>query len=346
MEIKTSHLAEPLTEFFHDATSAASASSNSSLGDGLGGVSHFQNLGKGKSMPGKILQVAMVTLGLSVMGFEGIGDGHITASVTVRPVNTGQTYVPSLRLFRTPIAGRVQFTTVHRVAILPFADYSHQQSFISPLEWGGNRAIIETLTDRFLAHGIGVALQEDAEALLVADGIMRPPQGSHPTGDTNPRDLFAQRVYVANTPEYELIWGMHDQVMRDELQTVVQSQDYFKAGGLTFHASSEPILQGVTAGLPKEKIIEFGRSLDVDLIIRGRILESGFKRSKPFGAVVQIRIYAQDARSGELFWSNRGEYEVTHGKGWDYPEADYRALHDRATRQLVDALMADFFGER
>src|SRR5919108_3539442 len=129
---------------------------------------------RNQTTPNKImLRCLGLSAVLALMGFIDLAAGHHpTAHITVRPVNTGQTYVPSLRLFRTPIAGRVQFTTVYRVAIFPFADYSHQQSFIRPLEWGGNRTIIETLTDRFIAHGIAVALQEDLEALLVANGIM------------------------------------------------------------------------------------------------------------------------------------------------------------------------------
>jgi hypothetical protein len=297
-------------------------------------------------MPAKILGVVMVALGLLLMGLVRIGDGHPPAYITIRPVNTGQTYVPSLRLFRTPIAGRVQFTTVYRVAIFPFADYSHQVSFVQPLEWGENRAIIETLTDRFIAHGIGVAVQDDLEALLIADGLLRPPQSSNALGSISQREQFAQRAYVANTPEYELIWGMHDQGMRHELRTAVQSQDYLRIGGLTLHPSDEPFLQGVTAGLPREKIIELGRLLDVDLIIRGRILESGFKPSKPTTSVMQIRIYAQETKTGELFWSNRGEFEVTAEERFGSPAPDHKALFDRATRELIDALMADFFGER
>jgi len=69
--------------------------------------------------------------------------------------------------------------------------------------------------------------------------------------------------------------------MRDEIQGIVQTQDYLRIGGLTFHPSSEPILQGVTGGLSKEKIIELGRALDVDLIVRGRILEFGFNPARP-----------------------------------------------------------------
>jgi hypothetical protein len=162
----------------------------------------------------------------------------------------------------------------------------------------------------------------------------------------SPREMFAQRTSVSNTPEYELVWGLHDQTMRDELSTIVQSQDYFRIGGLTFHSSSEPHLQGVTAGLPKDKVIELGRLLDVDLIIRGRILESGFKPSQPNTSVIQIRMYAQDAKTGELFWSNRGEFEVIHPDGFFSPPADPKKLFDRATRELIDVLMVDFFGER
>ena len=285
--------------------------------------------------------------GCAWMEITTLAHAHQPAAyITVRPVNTGQTYVPSLRLFRTPIAGRAQFITVYRVAIFPFADYSHQQPFVRALEWGGNRIIIETLTDHFITHGIGVALQDDLNALLVADGILRPPQSALPGPDMSPQDQFAERASISNTPEYELIWGMHDSVTREELYSAVIAQDYFRMGGLTIHSASEPYLQGVTEGLPKDKIIELGRALDVDLIIRGRILESGFMPSDPRSSVVQIRIYAQDAKSGELFWSNRAEFEVRPSGRWFSPAPDPKALYERAVREVINVLMADFFGER
>jgi hypothetical protein len=303
---------------------------------------------KGVIMPNKIIlpSIGFIAV-LALLASIELAEGHQpTAYITVRPVNTGQTYIPSLRLFRTPIAGRVQFATVYRVAIFPFADYSHQQPFVRPLEWGGNRTIIETLTDHFISHGIGVALQDDLDALLVADGILRPPRSILPSPNLSPQDEFAQRASMSNTPEYELLWGMHDSVTRDELYSIVLSQDYFRVGGLTIHSASEPYLQGVTEGLPKDKIIELGRVLDVDLIIRGRILESGFTPSDPRSSVVQIRMYAQDAKSGELFWSNRSEFEVRPRARWFSPAPDPRVLYDRAVREVIDALMADFFGER
>ena len=69
-----------------------------------------------------LLTIAVIGM-LRLMGITDLAHGHDQAAfITVRPVNTGQTYIPSLRLFRTPIAGRAQFITVFRVAILPFAD--------------------------------------------------------------------------------------------------------------------------------------------------------------------------------------------------------------------------------
>jgi hypothetical protein len=299
-------------------------------------------------MPKKaaLLTIAII-VGFILMGITDPAYAHQpSAYITVRPVNTGQTYVPSLRLFRTPIAGRVQMATVYRVAIFPFADYSHQQPFIQALEWGGNRTIIEALTDHFIAHGIGVALQDDLNALLVADGILHPPRNALPSSGMSPQDQFAERASISDTPEYELIWGMHDSVTREELYSAIRSQDYFRIGGLSIHPVSEPYLQGVTEGVPKEQILEIGRALDVDLIIRGRILESGFNPTNPPSSVVQIRIYAQDAKSGDLFWSNRCEFEVRPSSGWFSPTPDPRALYDRAVRDVIKALMADFFGER
>jgi hypothetical protein len=303
---------------------------------------------RGVAMLNKTARLTIAIIAMpALMGITELAHGHQpTAYTTVRPVNTGQTYVPSLRLFRTPIAGRAQVITVYRVAILPFADYSHQQPFVRAHEWGGNRIIIETLTDHFISHGIGVALQDDLNALLVADGILRPPQSASPSPEMSPQDQFAQRMSISDTPEYELVWGMHDSVTREELYSAVMSQDYLRMGGLTIHSASEPYLQGVTEGLPKDKIIELGRALDVDLIIRGRILESGFMPSDPRSSVVQIRIYAQDAKSGELFWSNRAEFEVRPSGRWFSPAPDPKALYERAVREVINVLMADFFGER
>jgi hypothetical protein len=285
------------------------------------------------------LLASFVLLGTMLMGQETLGTSRPSVQVTIPPVVTGQTYVASLRLLHTPISGRVRLTTVQRVALFPLADYSHQQSLISPLSWGGNRKIIEALTDRFLAHGIAVALQEDVEGTLMAEGIMSPSHPQHAELPMSPSEQFRQRVHIANTPEFELVWGLHDEVMRDEVAKVVRGQEYLGGGGVLIKAPGEPMLQGLTGRLPKEQIIELGRLLDVDLIMRGRIHEYGVYQARRTTSVVQVRLYAQETQTGELMWSNRGEVQVSHNAG-------VKTLFDHATRELIDALMADFFGER
>ncbi|MCK5185783.1 MAG: hypothetical protein KAR43_01540, partial [Deltaproteobacteria bacterium] len=62
---------------------------------------------------------------------------------------------------------QVEIKGVRKVAIFPFADYSHQQDFIKEDIWGGNIRILEEVTDHFVAHGISVIVQEDVNTLLV-----------------------------------------------------------------------------------------------------------------------------------------------------------------------------------
>ncbi len=287
-----------------------------------------------------------VVVGFTVVASEAMSRRETVARQTISPMPTGQTYVISLRLLRSQLPGRVMDTTLRKVAIFPLADYSYQQSFVQPLPWGGNRGIVETIADQFIAHGIAVALQEDVEGLLVAQGMMRPVSSQYAGLQKAPQEQYRERAGIANTPEFELLWGSHDPGMQEELRTVVASQTYIRGANSTLISTDEPSLQGVTSALASDKIVELGRALDVDLIIRGRILEYGLKPSRPAASVVQMRLYAQDAKTGELIWSNRAEVEVAMDRhGWR-DENDLKALFDRATRELIDALMADFFGER
>jgi hypothetical protein len=154
------------------------------------------------------------------------------------------------------------------------------------------------------------------------------------------------RTSRVETPEYELAWGLHDETMRDELEKVIRYQDYFREVSLPATDPSEPQQQGVATMLSEAKITELGKVLDVDLIVRGRILQYGLKRSPGPLSVVQMRLYVQNAITGELIWSNRGEIEVEAQSGLASQGKDLQAIVDQATQALVNTLMADFFGAR
>jgi len=298
---------------------------------------------KGTVMLKKVLPLMVVVVALALPGCETLGGGETIPRQTVVPVPTGQIYAPATGLVRPLAEGRTRVTTVTKVAIFPFADYSHQQSFLQPLLWGGNREVTEAIADRFIAHGVTVALQEDVDGVLVAEGIIQPATSQYTDVQSTLQDEFRRRAAAASTPEFELARGLHDQVMQDELEKIIRNLDYVRGMSLQLTQAGEPHLQGVVMALSREKIIELGRMLEVDLIIRGRILEYGLKPSPSQSSVVQLRVYAQDAKTGELVWSNRGEIEVDpEGAGGKDPKARLK----RATRDLVHALMADFFGGR
>ncbi|MCX5895089.1 MAG: hypothetical protein NTZ51_04550 [Proteobacteria bacterium] len=215
--------------------------------------------------------------------------------------------------------------------------------------------------------------------------------------------------------------------------------------------STSPVLQGVTVGLSKDVVTELGQILGVDMIIRGRIIEYGYKDTgtlnplyrgfipvvidtvkdtlygatnaygydndledieniligagmgygigKQFttsstshgsalssglitkkvstshtsnddsgmegagigavsgwmasqhpkkakrSAVVQVRLYAQDARTGEVLWSNRAEIEYTPNSNYAYADTHSKAMFDKAVKQSVAVLMNNFFNE-
>ena len=62
-------------------------------------------------------------------------------------------------------------------------------------------------------------------------------------------------------------------------------------------------------------------------------------------SVIQIRIYAQDARTGEVLWSNRAEVEYTPKSNFSYDDIHPKVMFDQVIKQGVKSLMDSFFSE-
>lgn len=60
-------------------------------------------------------------------------------------------------------------------------------------------------------------------------------------------------------------------------------------------------------------------------------------------AVVQVRIYIQDARTGETLWSNRAEVETTPFSIFHFDDQHLKTLFDEATEKAVGEVMQTFF---
>lgn len=60
-------------------------------------------------------------------------------------------------------------------------------------------------------------------------------------------------------------------------------------------------------------------------------------------AVVQVRIYIQDARTGETLWTNRAEVETTPFSIFHFDDQHLKTLFDEATEKAVGEVMQTFF---
>jgi len=318
---------------------------------------------------------------------------------------------------------QVEIRGVRNVAIFPFADYSHQQDFIKDDYWGGNIRILEEVTDHFVAQGISVTVQEDVNTLLVNYKIIQPIASQYLLYGSDGDDMAKHRTKVIGTPEYDLVNVEHSEDMKDEIIEIIRDEMAFEQAEKP--PMQTPVLQGATVGLSRGKIMELGEILDVDLIIRGRIVEYGFKgvdtynplkrgflpvliepmkdallgvynpkeyesdledvdfsrlgegpgflfgqktednvegtwdllmehsfgslsnlhpRKKDVTSIVQIRMYAQDAKTGDVLWSNRAETEYSPPTNLSFNEKHPKTMFDENIKRCVKLLMDDLFG--
>jgi len=387
-------------------------------------------------MKKQIYRLAFITL--SALMLFGCGGAIINNTISPSPTPNVK-YVPE--------ENTVVLSGIKTVAVFPFADYSHQQDHMGINAWGGNIRIVEEITDHLVAHGISVVVQEDVNTLLVDNDIIRPIDKEkyliHGT--------FAEEEENFNkigTPEYELANFTHSPTMSNEIIKMINRDKRKKK---TQSSSHSPILQGATVGLTKDKMIEFGQILGAEMVIRGRIIDFGYKdvgtinplyrgvvpvvidsvKDLFFGAtgsygyeddlediesiliggamgymignqiintktshissisnslisqrvtksdrdhedsalegagigaaagwlaaqhpkkakrsaVVQVRIYAQDARTGNVLWSNRVEIEYTPKSYFAYKETHPKEMFDKAVHEGIKVLMDSFFNQ-
>ena len=191
-----------------------------------------------------------MTLACSIVSCKSGGD----IKSNVKPTAT-----PNVKFY--PAENTVQIKGIRRAAVLPFADYSTQQEPVTYREWGGNIKIVEEIIDQLTSHGISVVIQEDINALLVDNEIIKP------------LDKEKYLIYGTGvgTPKYELKNYKHSQPIQKTLTKIIDKKNE------TIKNPRSPVLQGATVGLTRDKIKEIGQILDADILFRGRIIEYGYK---------------------------------------------------------------------
>ncbi len=133
------------------------------------------------------------------------------------------------------------------IVILPFADYTSADSLAGAFR--RNLSVTEAMTDRFVANGFGLAVQEDVFSYLVDENIIT---------------VQAYEGNVNESLSAELN-NEYSDVMKNLLQGYIQSQKR----RIDKTISNSP---GTHALDPRE-LSKLGRKFDADYVVRGRILE-------------------------------------------------------------------------
>lgn len=133
------------------------------------------------------------------------------------------------------------------VIILPFADYTSAEDLAGA--YRRNLSVTEALTDRLVANGFGMAIQEDVFGYLVDENIISVVNYE----GNNTESLTAE------------LGGDWSDVMQNELQRYIQLQKMPSGKSV----SGSPGTHAVTPNA----IAKMGRRFNADYIVRGRILE-------------------------------------------------------------------------
>ena len=281
------------------------------------------------------------------------------------------------------------------VIILPFADYTDANSLAGA--YRRNLAITEAITDRFVANGFGMAIQEDVFGYLVKEDII----SIIPYDENNTSSL---------SDELNNEWS---DVMKNRLKGYINEQN--------IHSDKTVSESPGTHALDQRAVAKMGRRFNADYIVRGRLLEfktreehtwipwkrgllpftfglsnqtlNGFARSDTYDdwghmllpgtlgavigynsdtlgfnhnvggavvwgavgaglghmaknsgqvdqAVVQMRIWVQEAATGNLVWTNRVDVKISPESV--YADRQYDMLFDQAIHKGVNTLIDNF----
>ncbi len=281
------------------------------------------------------------------------------------------------------------------IVILPFADYTNADSIAGA--YRRNLSVTEAITDRLVANGFSLAIQEDVFGYLVKEEIV-----SIVPYDENSTSSLSD--------ELNNEWS---ELMKNQLRHYIQGQK--TQSGNTVSESPG------THALNQNAVAKMGRTFNADYIVRGRLLEfktreestwvpwkkgllpftlglssqtlNGFARSDTYDewghmllpgtlgavigynsdtlgfnnnvggavfwgavgaglghmaknggqvdqAVVQMRIWVQEAATGNLVWTNRIDVKVSPESV--YADRQYDALFDKAIHKGVNTLIDNF----
>lgn len=157
----------------------------------------------------------------------------------------GQTVVETLKV--TQAAGPSAPGQGSTIVILPFADYTYADSLAAAHR--RDMAITEALTDRLVANGFNLPIQEDVFAYMVDQSIIS-------------LVAYEQNNSVSLNNELSGDWS---DVMKEQIRGYISEQQVQR--------NNQVVASPGTHGLTEQTVTKLGRKFKADYIVRGRILE-------------------------------------------------------------------------
>ena len=163
---------------------------------------------------------------------------------------SGQSVSETLHVPETSSAPTV-CATDKTVVVLPFADYSSGDNFVSVYE--RSRNVTEALTDKLVGKGFRLPVQEDVTQYLADKNIIQ----------------MASNV-VYNSIEQELSWEWSP-VVKDEIRGWIEADKI--SNSAKNGADSNPLAAPGTHALDKRTVANIGKRFNAEYLVRGRIIE-------------------------------------------------------------------------
>ncbi len=221
-----------------------------------------------------------------------------------------------------------------KIAILPFSDLTPDYPFNFPVFGRRNLLVTEALQDEFYRYGFMPALQEEVIDYLLNRGIIREVQSS--AGATFPispetgvllRELNNTYSPYTDGMKVELINGINQNIQ-------ASMGDHPIPVGTASAPSGD--LSGRLVTLDNATIIDLGYALDVDYVIRGRIIEFGTERYTSYNpALAGIVPFAFNLAGGAVFGvSMIGAYDSSDCSGCVVEPLTFAGKNRKAVVQL------------
>lgn len=247
--------------------------------------------------------------------------------------------------------------------ILPFADYSYADNLETSFR--RNMFVNESIIDHFVRLGFHLPVQEDIFYFLAEQNIIN--VAAYNSKKTSSLQLELEKEwspamknvlqgYIDSTQEQD----QHADVGEASLTLGLNNQAIVKIGR---HFSADYVVRGriiqykdrldPSGALWKKGVLPFFVGGTKNMLLgkatprqydSSDSFDSDWNDLRSFGdvpqAVVQIRIWVQDAYTGNIVWTNRVNVEVSPQSV--FADYQYDALFEAATEKAVAGLMNDF----